>query len=359
MFKFRAKNTHPAPPLQTEDRRVVDLHVHFGSPRDPVSGCYWSAEFEQTAAYASMLLLTKKLFKRVNYRSVHSHLMHVIHGSKFVNECVLLALDQVYDAGGKVRPERTHLHVPNQCISKIASENPRVLFGASVHPYRPDWEDELDFCLENGAVLCKWIPSSQMIDFQETARLNRFYQKLFDHRLPLLCHAGPEYSIPSALAEKAAHRVNQPGRLRDALDQGVTLITAHCALPYFWIFDYPYEDDFRAFLRLFDEAESKGWNLFADLSALTGFFRLPYIRDEIIRLPHQRLLFGSDYPIPLSELSYRRRTDFFSWLRFLFKVARLKNPLDKNYWLIREMGFNECVYTQARTLFSFIRRAIR
>jgi predicted TIM-barrel fold metal-dependent hydrolase len=338
------------------DPPVIDFHVHFGSPRDEASGCYWSEEFERTAAYAAMLLLTKNLFRKISYATVHKHMTDVVRGSRFVSQTVFLAMDQVYDSNGKACPDRTHLHVPNRCIAGIAAENPRILFGASVHPFRPDWEEELDRSLKEGAVLCKWIPSAHMIDFGETRRLERFYQRLADARLPLLCHAGPEYSIPSSFSEAEAHDANNPAHLRAALEHGVIVVVAHCALPYFGIFDSPYEDDFRAFLGLFNESSSKGWNLYADLSALTGFFRLPYVRDEILRLPHERLLMGSDYPIPISELCHSRRTDFFAWLKFFLKVMRLKNPLDKNYMLIREMGFSDCVFTNAGRLFSAIRR---
>jgi predicted TIM-barrel fold metal-dependent hydrolase len=347
-------------PLVSDDRAggpiVVDFHVHFGSPRDEASGCYWSEKFEKTAAYAAMLLLTKHLFQKISFSAVHRHLIGVIRGSRFVNQAVLLALDQVYDGRGKVRPEWTHLHVPNRCIRGIAAGNPRILFGASVHPLRPDWEDALDESLELGAVLCKWIPSAQMIDLREARTLSRFYQKLSDSGLPLLCHAGPEYSIPSSFPDAEAHAANDPENLRPALEAGVTVVIAHCALPYFGVFDRPYEDDFRAFLELFNQSESRRWNLYADLSALTGCFRLRYVREEILRLPHERLLMGSDYPIPISELSHNRRADIFSWLRFILRMMRLKNPLDKNYLLIREMGFNDCVFTNARGLFSAIRR---
>ena len=346
-------------PLVSDDRAgspiVVDLHVHFGSPRDEASGCFWSEKFEQTAAYAAMLLLTRNLFRKIRYSTVLGHLTRVIRRSRYVDQCVLLALDQVYDGQGKARPEWTHLHVPNRCIAGIAAADPRILFGASVHPLRPDWEEELDSSLERGAVLCKWIPSAQKIDFKAARPMNRFYRRLADSRLPLLCHAGPEYSIPSAFSEAEAHAANNPENLRPALEAGVIVVIAHCALPYFCVFDRPYEDDFRNFLGLFNQSASKGWNLYADLSALTGFFRLPYVRDEILRLPHERLLMGSDYPIPISELSHNRRTDFFSWLRFVLKMMRLKNPLDKNFKIIKAMGFDPALFTNAAGLFEKIR----
>ncbi len=59
----------------------------------------------------------------------------------------------------------TNLYVKNSTVAGLAAGNSRILFGASVHPYRMDWEDELDYCLANKAVLCKWLPSAQCIEF--------------------------------------------------------------------------------------------------------------------------------------------------------------------------------------------------
>jgi uncharacterized protein len=330
---------------------VIDVHVHFGSPEDATSGCYWSKEFEQQPAYAAMLLLTHNLFKKIGFQNVLDHLLGVIHGSKCVDQSVVLAMDQTYETDGTLRKDKTHLYVPNRFVAGLAKEDPRILFGASVHPYRRDWEAELDFCLQNRAVLCKWIPSTQLIDPSGDQCLP-FYRKLAAHNLPLLCHAGPEYAIPTS--DKSFNRFNNPIHLRKALDLGVAVIIAHCSLPYFGEFDSGYLDDLQDFLGLFGEADARGWNLYADLSALTGAFRSGYVGKYIVGLPHRRLLFGSDYPIPLSEFSYNRKTPFWKWIGFVLKVMCMKNPLDKNYRLVREMGFDD-VFTNAGKLFDSIR----
>lgn len=334
------------------ESEIIDVHIHFGAPKDEKSGCYWSEEFTKTAAYYAMLLLTKSLFKKINIRRVKKHILGAINGSKFVNKSVLLAMDQVYDENGAAHPERTHLYVPNRYLADLAENNSRVLFGASVHPYRSGWSEKLDFCLEKRAVLCKWLPSSQLIN-PEHPKCIPFYKKLADRKLPLLCHAGPEYTIPTS--DKSFIEFNNPKHLRTALDQGVRVIVAHCSLPYFWFLDVDYQDDFKEFLSLVSEAEKKDWNLYADLSAICTPLRSPYIDQILSQVPAKRLLFGSDYPIPLFELSYNKSTHFFSWLRFILKVATQKNPLDKNYLLIKEMGFDESVFTNAAELFSQIK----
>jgi mannonate dehydratase len=332
---------------------IIDMHIHFGAPADEVSGCYWSAEFEKTAAYYAMLFLTQSLFKTVDLHRVKSHLLDTIRSAKYITKAVLLALDEVYDMQGQVHREWTHLHVPNDYLYRLSREEPRILFGCSVHPYRQDWEDQLDRSIAQRTVLCKWIPSSQLIN-PAHPRCKIFYRKLVDHNLPLLCHAGPEYAIPTS--NKSYEEFNHPNYLREALEDGVTVIIAHCALPYFWIFDNNYRQDFREFLELIEEAEKKNWNLYADVSALATLLRAPYIKKILMRVPANRLLFGSDYPIPLSEFTYNRSRNFLSWLRFLTQVWSLKNPLDKNYLVIKKMGFSEQIFSNAFQLFSRIKR---
>lgn len=331
---------------------IIDMHIHFGAPKDEASGCYWSKEFEQTAAYYAMLLMTKSLFKKVNIKRVKKQLLGVINGSKQVQKSVLLTMDQVYDENGAVHPEWTHLHVPNRYLASLSKENERVLFGGSVHPYRNDWEDELDFCLENKAVLCKWIASSQVID-PEHQKCQPIFKKLADHKLPLLYHAGPEYSIPTS--KKSDNKFNNPKYIREALKLGVIVIIAHCALPYFYLLDKPdYYDDWHDFLKIMDEAEKEGWHLYADLSAVTGPLRLPFIDDIIKHVPAKRLLLGSDYPVPITGLSYHKRINIFAWIKYMIKLISIKNPLDKNFEIIKGMGFDKQIFTNASQLFSSI-----
>lgn len=332
---------------------VIDIHVHFGAPPDKESGCYWSEEFSRTAAYVAMLLVTRSLFKRAGIRAIRRHLLGVINGAKYVDQSVLLALDQVYSESGAAQPQLTHLYVPNRYIADLSRSEPRALFGCSIHPYRRDWREELGFCLENRAVLCKWIPSSQMIDPGHPNCL-AFYKRMAEHRLPLLVHAGPEHAIPTS--DKAYNQFNNPKHLRRALDEGVTVILAHCALPYFLFLDSGYQDDFDEFLKLFEEAPRKGWRLYTDVSALCTPMRSPYIETIKEHVPAERLLFGSDYPIPLFELSYNQNKGFLNWMRFIARVAFMKNPLDKNYTLVKGMGFGEALFSTAASLFGEILR---
>jgi predicted TIM-barrel fold metal-dependent hydrolase len=328
---------------------IIDIHIHFGA-KDEESGCYWSKEFTTSLAYIAMLLVSKFIFRKVNIANIRKHLLGVINGSEYVKKSVILALDQVYDKQGNSDLKKwTHLYVPNKYVFGLAEEYPRVLFGASVHPYRKDWRDELEYCLANKAVLCKWVPSSQMID-PANPKCIPFYKKLAEHDLPLLCHTGPENAIPTH--DPKSKKFDNPDLLRPALKEGATVIAAHCALPYFGPLDKDYKKEFAG---LFEDAAKYGWKLYADLSAICTPLRAPYIERIKKVVPYERLIFGSDYPIPLSEISYNKSPNFFSWLRYIKRVLFEKNPLDKNYLLIKEMGFDESIFTNAARLFAKIK----
>ena len=116
----------------------------------------------------------------------------------------------------------THLYVTNDYAAELARRHPKLLFGASVHPYRADAAAELERCAAAGAVLVKWLPPVQNIDPTDP-RCLPFYDALVRLGLPLLCHTGGELSLPIV-----APHTKDPALLVPALERGVTVIAAHC-----------------------------------------------------------------------------------------------------------------------------------
>ena len=104
------------------------------------------------------------------------------------------------------------------------------------------------------------------------------------------------------------------------------------------------------FYKLFELSKRNSWKLYADLSALTEPLRNAYIPDILARIPQDRLLFGSDYPIPPSEFSYKKGKNIIKWIRLTLKAFSIRNPLDKNYYLLKKMGFSPSVFTNASNL---------
>ncbi len=326
---------------------IIDMHVHFGGPKNPDNECYWSDTFKKQPAYWLLKLTSYSLFKEPSFDEVEKKILSVINGAKKVDKVVLLAMDKVYRSNGTPVDSETHLYVPNDYIIKLARENPRILLGASVHPYRNDWKEELDKCRSNGAVLCKWIPSSQQIDVTDE-KCFPVYDYLAEHNLPLLVHSGPEYSIPTS--DDRFIEFNNPKYLRTALDRGVTVIIAHCALPYFGALDTKYQDDMEEFFKLFEESKNKSWKLYADLSAIAEPLRNAYVPEILAKIPQDRLLFGSDYPIPPSEFSYKKGKNIIKWIRLTLKALSIRNPLDKNYFVLEKMGFSNQVFNNVNYL---------
>jgi predicted TIM-barrel fold metal-dependent hydrolase len=345
--------------MQTENEmpeEVIDIHLHFGAPNDPDSpedGCYWSEKFTKSVAFLAMRLVTHSWFGPLTFKRVKKHLLKVIHAATQVQKCVLLAIDKVYDENGTEHlHDLTHLYVPNHTIAELARENDRILFGCSVHPFNPHWEEQIDFSLAHGAVLCKWLPSAQMID-PSHPRCIPFYEKLAHHQLPLLFHTGPELSIPTSDARY--NQFNNPIHMRQALGQGVKVIFAHCALPFAPEAHDRYEP-YLELIKVFQEADRKGWEAYADLSALFILRELyiPYVVED---LPVHRLLLGSDYPIPMIGLPTKKKLSVRDWLAQFFEIFKKQNPIDRNFQLLKDQGFSEIVFTRAAEIFSQIKRS--
>jgi hypothetical protein len=150
-----------------------------------------------------------------------AHLLDLIRSSSF-DAAVLLAHERVYDSDGTVRQDLGSMYVPNDVVLDLAATHPEFLAGVSIHPARSDALEELDRCLERGAVLMKCLPNCQNIDCSDP-RYQPF-GSAWRRRLPL-----------SPLSPAAKHRSGSqrvwliPRLLRIPLECGVTVIAAHCA----------------------------------------------------------------------------------------------------------------------------------
>jgi hypothetical protein len=212
----------------------------------------------------------------------------------------------------------------------------KVLLGASVHPYDPEFKTRVQKYVEKGAVLLKWLPSAQQIDLAD-GRIKDALKFLAKARhgapLPLLLHVGPEYAIPSSDPKtmsydflswtwwdnlqnscRGANKWHVPRtkniheNLKAGLGEGAAIIFAHCGLPYFapnWLQRIVEHSDFgavRQYLENYPAGSSKNGRCYADLSACATPFRRGYFSD-ILKLPAGSLFFGSDFPTPVFELS--------------------------------------------------------
>ncbi len=318
--------------------------------------------------------------------TLHDALLDTI-GYSGLDAVVCLALDRVYTPQGTLLEEPPpELWVSNDYILMLQNDMktwqpkkdpppevpppkpPQILFGASVHPYDPNFNTRVKKCVDDGAVLLKWVPSSQQIDMADP-RVKEALEFLATAKhgkpLPLLLHTAREWSIPSTdrsttsfdylrwtLRDRIINffrgkkrfrtpdikRVHQ--NLRSGLRAGGIIIFAHVGLPYFFwgflgkIFEH---SDFPVVRKYLEWNLSGKWpgKCYADISACCTPVRKRFFPD-ILKLPEDYVLFGSDYPVPAFEL-YNDLPEVMADLKAAFQgdLGRLiipqDNPLAVNY----------------------------
>ena len=228
---------------------------------------------------------------------------------------MLLAMDYFHDGAGNRNPSRTVFYAPNDYAAEIAAKYPaRFEWAASIHPYRADWLEALEWAHSRRARAIKWIPSAMGID-PASPKCNSFYDALKRLNLPLISHGGYEHPL---LGSGALEELNNPLALRRPLERGVRVIAAHCASTGAGIdtdrgTNGPVVENFTLFTRMMDDAHYFG-RLFGDISALTESSRVgPLLRFVLEKGEwHSRLLNGSDYPLPgyLPEMSINRLVEY-------------------------------------------------
>ena len=220
----------------------------------------------------------------------------------------LLGFDKHYRSDGTVNLEKTEFYVPNEYVFELAQQYPDLFVAnISVNPYRPDAISELDKWARRGARIVKWLPNAMGIDPSDP-RCDPFYQKMKELDLILLSHGGEEKAVEAEEDQK----LGNPLLLRRALDHGVKVIVAHCAglgtNEDLDSKDRKPVDNFDLFLRLMDEKRYEGL-VFGEISAMTQFNRVGKPLQTILAREdlHERLVNGSDYPLPAVNVLIRTR----------------------------------------------------
>jgi predicted TIM-barrel fold metal-dependent hydrolase len=316
--------------------RRIDTHVHMVGNGVAGSGGWlrltgwhrWLAGFMVRQIGFPASVLTQDL------ESIYAaRLVDLIRSSSF-DAAVLLAHERVHDPDGKVREDLGSMYVPNNLVLDLAARHPEFMAGVSIHPARRDALEELDRCLERGAVLMKCLPNCQNIDCSNP-QYRPFWKRMAEGGLPLLAHTGGENTVPVVDA-----RLADPKLLRSPLECGVTVIAAHCATKS-GLTDPDYFDDWVRLLAEFP-------NLYGDISAMVSLNRCAHLRDCLRPEILARILQGSDFPVPV--LGHRLwMTRSFGWREFRCS-QRIENPLERDWIFKQAIGFPEETRTRAASL---------
>jgi len=220
----------------------------------------------------------------------------------------LLAFDKHYRRDGSVNLEKTEFYVPNEYVFELAERYGDMFVpNISVNPYRPDAISELEKWARRGAHVVKWLPNAMGIDPSDP-KCDPFYQKMKELGLILLSHGGEEKAVEAEEDQK----LGNPLLLRRALDHGVKVVVAHCAglgtNEDLDSKDRKQVDNFDLFLRLMDEKRYEGL-VFGEISAMTQFNRVGKPLQTILAREdlYERLVNGSDYPLPAVNILIRTR----------------------------------------------------
>ena len=258
-----------------------------------------------------------------------NRLLECIRDSELDAVC-LLAQEAVYDDSGQVRENVGNAFVPNDYVFELARDNPEFLPTVSIHPARPDALDELDRCLEAGAVMMKCLPNCQNINCNDS-RYTKFWERMAEAGLPLLAHTGGEHTLQVVRPEYA-----DPRSLALPLECGVTVIAAHAASR-----SGLYDPDYLpALVKMFEEFP----NLYADISALNLPFRSYALRECLKPEMTERMVHGSDYPVPVHAL--------WAQMRGLIPKSKAQelrdcpNPIERDYQLKLAAGFPKGTFTR-------------
>jgi len=294
--------------------RLVDHHTHVAGIGTSPTGAFvnpkmrtWGHPFHHlkfkvylsAAGVADVEHADTELIKRlVNLvRHISNHGKHR-----------LLAFDKNYSPDGSPNLEKTEFYVPNEYVFALAEQHPDLFVpNISVNPYRPDALAELEKWALRGARVVKWLPNAMGINPSDP-KCDPFYQRMKELGLILLSHGGEEKAVEADEDQK----LGNPLLLRRALDHGVKVIVAHCAgLGENEDLDRPDKKsthNFDLFMRLMNEKRYEGL-VFGEISAMTQFNRIGKPLTTILERAdlHERLVNGSDYPLPAVNVLIRTK----------------------------------------------------
>src|SRR5256714_8116256 len=191
------------------DTKPVDMHVHIVGNGLSGSGCWLRVKGWHKPMAAFMLKhigLPRGIIDQASFDQLYvENLLRLVRGSS-LGGIVILAQDQVYHDDGRLMEGTGSFYVPNDYVLKLAREHAEFLPAVSIHPARPNAIEELNRCIEQGAVIMKCLPNCHNIDCNNR-KYTRFWKRMAEAGLPLLAHTGGEHTVPIIRREYSDPRI--------------------------------------------------------------------------------------------------------------------------------------------------------
>ncbi|KAF2077187.1 hypothetical protein CYY_001508 [Polysphondylium violaceum] len=219
---------------------------------------------------------------------------------------MLCSIDQRYDYSGEALPNLTGYYVPNDYLFDIVNDYKDLFTPCiSIHPYRKDCVDELIKYAVLGVRYVVWSPISMGIN-PSSELCDDFYETLIQNDMILFIHTGDEHVLVDA--PESDNKWGNPLLLRRPLNLGVKIVAVHSggegkSQDIDEKYPHPLVPNINLFLRIMHEPRYTN-NLVGDISGIVAHGRV----DSIIPLLdhqniHNRLINGSDYPLPAVNTS--------------------------------------------------------
>jgi predicted TIM-barrel fold metal-dependent hydrolase len=332
--------TRPYRPIEPIPPGIVDMHCHVAGIGAGDSGCFVSPKLRDNwrfGIYLSAFGVTKKELATKGDWIIGDKISTTLAQSQYVSKAVLLALDGVVDAAGKLDTNHTEVYFPNEFVAALCARHTNLLFGASVNPYRSDAIERLVWAKNHGAVLVKLIPPIMEIN-PDDPKLIPFYRKMVELNIPLLSHTGREKSF-----SRAAEDFGDPEKLRLPLSLGVKVIAAHIASSA----KYGQERGPDRLARLMNEYP----NLFTDISALTQINKPGTLKEALTKPAFVgQLVYGTDFPL-INTALVSPWYSFHLTLSQKWRIWRTKNPWDRDVLMKNYLGVPTEVFTRTTKMF--------
>lgn len=314
----------------------IDCHVHIVGNGTGGTGCWLAPAGWRWPLQALMVRhigLPVSALKGDLDRLYVEKLLEWVRGSS-LDAVVILAQERVYESNGKPMEGVGTAYVPNDYVLRLAREHRQFLPAVSIHPARPDALEELERCIAGGAVMMKCLPNCQNIDCRDR-RFTKFWERMAEAGLLLLAHTGGEHTLQVIRPEFA-----DPRTLDWPLQCGVTVIAAHSGSKS-GVTDPEY-------FHHFAEMALKHPRFYGDNSAFNIPVRSRVIRPARERPLVERILHGSDYPVPIFG--------HWAWMRGLIDGPTFRkwqahpNVIERDRQLKLAMGFPESTFTRLAEL---------
>jgi predicted TIM-barrel fold metal-dependent hydrolase len=302
---------------------TIDIHTHLLNPQ---------VRFDRPFDRFSVRFFAKRLgvdpasLRSQPYTTYVDAMARSVRESRHVEKTCLFGVDTRFDPSGReLERDRTVCAMTEDALA-VARQYPDCFIPfLSVHPDRPNALELIDRFVEKGCKGAKFLQNYWRIDLNDS-RLTPYYERLRQHRLPLIVHIGSEYTIASARRYEGIDMLELP------LACGVTVIAAHMGLGrvehklLWWKNLSRRPENFDAdYFRLLEKLRTHS-NLYADISAILVPLRARALRHlSEQRNVHQKILFGTDYPVPFTtrfnsyDLTTRQRRE----------VSSISNPFDR------------------------------